>query len=178
MGVYHPERLLSLLVCAARADAPAPFVTSWEERIALVRRAGVESLAGPTAERWLGGAFLKAHRDIADALTECIVHTSADGFVGCAHAIQGLDYLDHLGTISIPTSLVVGESDQALLQPMREMALLMPTAEFTVIRDAGHLPHLEQPQEFDQILFRHLHRSADRLRGSQAQVEHRSSPLV
>jgi 3-oxoadipate enol-lactonase len=178
MGVRYPNRLASLFVCAARADAPALFAASWEERIVLARRAGVGALAAPTAERWFGAAFLKTHRDIADALTDCIARTSIDGFIGCAQAMQGLDELDHVGEIDIPTSLVVGGRDEALLQPMREIAVLMPTAEFTVIEDAGHLPQVEQPEHFDQVLLRHLERAADPVWGWQDQVNQQSGPLV
>ena len=156
MGLHHPDRLASLVICAARADAPAPFVAAWDERIFLARTEGMRVLIRQTADRWFGAWYLASHDDIAEALDECMDQTSLEGFVGCAQAIQGLDYLKGVASIDVPTALVVGARDETLLQPMRDLALLMPRAELTVIDDAGHLPQVDKPERFDQVLLRHL----------------------
>ena len=156
LGARHPERLESLCVVAARADAPAPFAAAWDERIALVLAQGVRALAQPTAERWFGQPFLDSNPLVARTLLACIGQTTAEGFVGCARAIQALDYLGELHRIDVRTSLLIGSRDEALLQPMREIAPLMPNATFEIIADAGHLPQLDQPDAVDAALLRHL----------------------
>jgi len=161
MGARHPERLSSLFIVAARADAPAPFAAAWDDRIALVNsQHSVDSLARPTAERWFGTHFIESNSAVADVLIECILQTSADGFVGCARAIQGLNYLSDVSSIKVPTALVIGQRDTLLLQPMRDLAPILRHASLHEIEDAGHLPQLDQPDAFDAILRTHLQQVA------------------
>ncbi len=58
MGLHHSDRLASLVICAARADAPAPFVAAWQDRIALARNSGLRVLICQTADRWFGAEYL------------------------------------------------------------------------------------------------------------------------
>jgi 3-oxoadipate enol-lactonase len=160
LGIRHADRIASLCICAARADAPRPFAAAWDDRIALVRAKGIDALAGATAERWFGADYLTDHPTVAADLLSCIRQTSAEGFIGCAQAIQGLDYLNRVTTLTMPVSLVIGSRDEALLEPMRQLAKLLPHSEYNEIDGAGHLPQIDRPAEFDQILHRHLSRVA------------------
>ena len=62
-----------------------------------------------------------------------------------------------LPQIRVPTLLMVGEHD-VITPPdeMREVAGGIAGAEFVVIKDAGHLPPLESPVEFNAVLARFL----------------------
>jgi 3-oxoadipate enol-lactonase len=160
LGIQHADRIASLCICAARADAPTPFAAAWDDRIALVRAKGIDALAGPTAERWFGNDFLTGHPAVAAELLACIRQTSAEGFVGCAEAIKGLNYLDGVSAITSPVTLVIGSRDEALLEPMRHLGKLLPHSAYTEIDGAGHLPQIDRPAEFDQVLLAHLRRVA------------------
>jgi 3-oxoadipate enol-lactonase len=156
LGIRHADRLASLCICAARADAPPPFAAAWDDRIALVRDKGVDALAGPTVERWFGPQFVADKADLANALVKCIRQTTADGFVGCAQAIQGLSYLPEVNSIRTRTTLIIGSNDTALLDPMRDISRILTNARYEELRAAGHLPQVDKPAEFDRALFRHL----------------------
>lgn len=156
LAIDHSWRLASLCVCAARADAPPAFAAAWEERIMFVGKEGVNALAIPTVERWFGAEFLQEKIEVAEKLVDCIRQTTIEGFVGCARAIQGLDYLHRLSQISVPTSLIVGTRDEGLLQPMRDLAPKIPHSVLTEIAGGGHLPQIDRPHEFDAALTRHL----------------------
>lgn len=155
LGVRHPDRLLSLCVIAARADAPPPFAAAWDDRITLVREQSIAPLAAPTAERWFGRDFLAANPAIATALLDCINETDPEGFIGCARAIQGLAYLDGVKTLQVPLTLIVGARDTLLVQPMRELATMLG-CHLVIIPDAGHLPQVDHPDEVDAVIDRHL----------------------
>ncbi|WP_158231355.1 alpha/beta hydrolase [Bradyrhizobium sp. C9] len=159
LGVHHPDRLLSLCVMAARADAPPPFAAAWDDRIALVREQGIAPLATPTAERWFGRAFLDTHPVITAALLDCINEANPEGFIGCARAIQSLAYLDGVRHLRVPLTMIVGANDQLLVQPMTELAAMLG-CRLAIIADAGHLPQLDQPDEVDAVIQRHLHQVA------------------
>jgi 3-oxoadipate enol-lactonase len=156
LGIAHAERLFSLCICAARADAPAPFAAAWDDRIALALDEGTAALAAPTIGRWFGEGFAAREPILAERLAACVAGTSTQGFVGCARAIQGLAYLDAVGRIRVPTALVIGTNDEALLAPMRELAPRISGATYAEIADGGHLPQVDQPERFDAVLMAHL----------------------
>jgi pimeloyl-ACP methyl ester carboxylesterase len=65
----------------------------------------------------------------------------------------------HLGKwlqrIEVPVQIVWGEADRILpLAFATELKRLLPEAELQVIKDAGHLPHVEKPQEFCELVLR------------------------
>jgi len=160
LGITHPDRLLSLCLCDMRADAPPAFAASWDERIPLAERQGTAALAVATAERWFGKVFLDAHPQIMLWLTQMIGATSVPGFVGCARAIQGLDYLGEVSRITTPTTLIVGANDSVLPEAMRDIQGRIRGSVFEVIPNAGHLPNIDQRDAFDTVLLRHLRRVA------------------
>jgi pimeloyl-ACP methyl ester carboxylesterase len=54
--------------------------------------------------------------------------------------------LNRLGWIRMPTLVLWGDSDRMFTPAYgRAMANALPNAHFTVVKDAGHLPHIEQP---------------------------------
>ena len=156
LALTHADRLRSLCVCAARADTPPEASAPWNDRIATAQRDGCAALAQPTLERWFGRAFLDAHPDIAQGLLRVASSTSVAGFVGCAHAIQGLAYLNRVSDISLPTTLIVGANDGVLPQAMAEIHRRVAGSKLEVIAQAGHLPNIDQPAAFDAALLRHL----------------------
>lgn len=55
--------------------------------------------------------------------------------------------LTRLGQIQIPTLVLWGDSDRIVTPAYGQaLAAAIPTARFTLVADAGHLPHFEQPQ--------------------------------
>jgi pimeloyl-ACP methyl ester carboxylesterase len=55
--------------------------------------------------------------------------------------------LPRLGKIQIPTLVLWGDSDRIVTPSYGQaFSAAIPTARFAVVPDAGHLPHIEQPQ--------------------------------
>lgn len=156
LGIAHANRLLSLCICDARADAPPAVAAPWDERIAIALKDGCAALAQPTIERWFGKAFLEVNPAIADRFRATASATSAVGFVGSARAIQGLDYLGQLSRISTRTTLIVGANDGPLPQAMKDMQALIPGAALEVVPGSGHLPNIDNPECFNAAMLRHF----------------------
>lgn len=157
VALNHAERLLSLVVCDARADMPAAAGAVWNERIDLaLAQKSCAGLAAATLERWFGAAFVAAHPDTMADFTRAIAATSPEGFAGCARAIQGLNYLPRCNEIKLPTTFIVGANDGPLPQALRDLTAVMPQARLEVIADAMHLPNIDQPEAFNQTLLRHF----------------------
>jgi 3-oxoadipate enol-lactonase len=156
LGIAHANRLLSLCICDARADAPPAVAAPWDERIAIALKDGCAALAQPTIERWFGKAFLDANPAIAQRFRDTASATSVAGFVGSARAIQGLDYLSALPRISTRTTLIVGANDGPLPQAMKDMQTLIPGAALEVVPSSGHLPNIDNPEAFNVAMLRHF----------------------
>src|SRR5262249_3061400 len=68
LALSRPHRIERLVCCDVRADAPAPFLAAWEERLAAVKCDGVGSLAASTLDRWLSPSFRAANPEAVGRL--------------------------------------------------------------------------------------------------------------
>lgn len=145
LGLDHADRLLGLVVCDARADAPEAYRSSWDDRIARIKAGGLEVLVEPTLDRWFTEAFKSDSQGMA-WMRAMVRTTSVEGFVCCARALQGLDYKRRLGEMRVPTLYLVGDQDAgAPPGVMRDMHRLTPGSTFIAISHAGHISAVEQP---------------------------------
>jgi pimeloyl-ACP methyl ester carboxylesterase len=70
--------------------------------------------------------------------------TASAAYAGMLTAmVDASDRLDALRALSVPTLVIVGEQDVALLSQSRNLAEAIPGAELAVIPDAGHSPQFE-----------------------------------
>ncbi len=153
MGLDAPGRVNKLVCCAARADAPEPFLKSWDDRIAAIKAGGIRSIWPGTLERWLTADFQAANPEIVDQLTEDFAATTGEGYAGCAAALKGLDYLRRLGDMTVPTLFIAGEADMgAPVAAMQAMHAATPGSQIAVIPDAAHIINLNAPAAFDAAL--------------------------
>jgi 3-oxoadipate enol-lactonase len=152
LAITHPERLLSVAICDARADAPASFRAAWEDRIRVVETQGIQALAEPTLQRWFTPASFMDKPAVIAKVRAMINHTPPAGFIGCVRALQTLDYVSKLQTIAIPALLLAGAEDNVFPDLNREMHAQIPGSRLVLIPAAGHLSNLEQPQAFSAAL--------------------------
>jgi 3-oxoadipate enol-lactonase len=156
LGIQHPSRLLSLLLCDARADMPAAAGAVWPDRIGIARAQGCAGLAASTVERWFGRAFLDANPAVEQRFVATASATSVEGFAGCAQAIIDLDYIGRVAEIKTRTTMIVGANDGPLPQAMRDLQGKIAGSSLVVIPDAGHLPNIDQSSAFNAALLAHI----------------------
>ncbi len=74
---------------------------------------------------------------------------SAEAFRKQIEALAAFDATDRLGTITVPTGIIVGSED-ILLPPAcsKQLAEQIPGACLSIIEGAAHSIHMEQPQRF------------------------------
>ena len=60
--------------------------------------------------------------------------------------------LDRLDTIDVPTLIICGEDDDAMLEASRRMHERIAESELVIIRGAGHTPQIERAPEFNRVL--------------------------
>ena len=129
----------------------------WQDRIAQVRAAGsVAVLAEATAARWFGRA---AGGDLARHWQARLAACDPEGWSLAAGAVAGADLYTPTAGLRLPVLCLAGANDGSTPPDMvRELADLIPGAEFRLIRGAGHLPMLDQPQAMAQAVTDFLRR--------------------
>jgi len=151
-AALHPQRLDRVIACDGPWVKPAGAAELWEERIAVVRSQGMQALVQPTVQRWFRAAFVAGNPPVLDKVRRMIADTPAEGFIACARALQQFDFRQSFPQIRVPTLLLCGAADGVMPQVMREMHAAMGGSEFVEIPEAGHLPNLENPEEFRRAL--------------------------
>ena len=71
---------------------------------------------------------------------------------------ERIDYLTEvLPKINVPVLILVGRQDEFTpVTKAEEMHAALPDSQLVVIEDAGHMPNLEQPDEFNEIMLAFL----------------------
>ena len=140
-------RAMVLSNTAAKIGTPA----MWDERIAAVRKDGIEALADAVMERWFSEEFHASPE--LELWRNMLVRGEDDGYAGCSAAISGTDFYAPTATLRLPTLGIAGSEDGSTPPDLvRETVDLIPGSKFHLIRKAGHLPCVEQPEEFAQVL--------------------------
>lgn len=153
LGLGYADRFRRIVCACARADAPPPFVNSWDDRIAAITAGGMKAIWPGTLERWLTPDFVAANPDTVSSLEQDFIATTVAGYTGCARALKGLDYLRHLGSMSVPVLYIAGAQDMgAPAAAMEAMAAATPGATYRVIQDCAHIGNLNQPAAFTAAL--------------------------
>ena len=91
------------------ADKPSPYGMTAFTR----QRQGAWNRLGPTLARWFTEPFRQKGSPVLDQVRTMIRTTPPRGYAGCCHAIAALNLTDHLGAITLPTLIIVGEDDPA-----------------------------------------------------------------
>lgn len=126
-------------------------VEMWQERINAVAEGGIEALADATMERWFSAKF-RAGREFP-AWRNMLVRQPAEGYVGCSAAIAGTDFYTTTASLTLPTLGIAGSEDGSTPPDLvRETVELVAGSEFHLIRGAGHLPCVEKPEEYAEVL--------------------------
>jgi len=141
-------RALVLSNTAAKIGQP----TMWQERIATVRAGGMAALADATLERWFSKRFRKDETRLAP-VRQMLLRTPPEGYMGCCAAIAGTDFYTPTSGLRLPTLGIAGSDDGSTPPDLvRETVELIHGAKFHLIRQAGHLPCIDQPEAFAHAL--------------------------
>lgn len=123
----------------------------WQGRIDAVRNGGIEALSDAILERWFSRPF-RGTPEFA-LWRNMLERQPVEGYAGCSAAIQGTDFVTTTAGLTLPTLAIAGSEDGSTPPDLvRETADLVEGSRFHLIRGAGHLPCVERPDEYADVL--------------------------
>ena len=123
----------------------------WQDRIAAVETGGLNAIVDGIMEKW----FTRSFRDspAIGPWRKMFLETAAEGYCGCSAAIAGTDFYTPTSGLRLPTLGIAGSDDGSTPPDLvRETVELIPGSRFELIRRAGHLPHIEQPDRYAEVV--------------------------
>jgi 3-oxoadipate enol-lactonase len=153
LALKAPQRIDRLVLADTTSRMPAEAQPLWAERIRIAQEQGMAAHVQPTLERWFTAPYRAAHPEVMERIGSLIRSTPPAGYVGCAHAIAGIDITGRLSAIQAPTLVIVGRDDVGTPPAMSEaMAAAIPGARLEIISEASHLSSIEQADAFNRLL--------------------------
>lgn len=159
LALKCPGMLQGLVLCEASSRSLPEMRPIWDERVRIARTQGMEAHVEPTIERWFTPPFRARNTHVVDPVRAMIRATDPKGYEGCIRAIQGLDLLERIDTIGVPTLIIVGEDDPA--SPVASSLAIherIGGSELVILKSAAHLSNVEQPEAFNRALLDFLGR--------------------
>jgi pimeloyl-ACP methyl ester carboxylesterase len=154
--VRHPERVKSLVLHGTWAKTDRHFaeiVRSWQ---ALARCSATPTDFFLAASVWFVAPWVYNSGTIdewATAVSENEHAQTADAFCRTAEALISHDCSGRLGAIACPTMVTVGSLDICTPERYaRELVDLVPGARFHLFDGAGHMPYVEEPDRFTEVV--------------------------
>jgi 3-oxoadipate enol-lactonase len=127
----------------------------WNTRIAAIRGGGIATIGAATMERWFSPDFRAG--EAVHLWQRMLERQPLDGYIACCEAIAAADLTDAARALSLPVQLIGGTLDGSTPPDLvRATADLIKGAAYAEIEGAGHLPCVEAPEAYAQILVRFL----------------------
>lgn len=145
LAVKRPDliRVLVLSNTAAKIGNP----NLWQDRIAEVAAKGVAGIADSVMQRWFSRGFYGTAA--MQPWLKMLIQTPKQGYLGVCSAIAGTDFFTPTSGLRVPTLGIAGSEDGATPPDLvRETIDLIPGSQFALMRRAGHLPCVEDPQGY------------------------------
>jgi len=156
----HPRKLAGLMLFDTRAtpadDNERRFWLGVAERL---RAEGIAFLPDALRDRLFGPTALHSRRSLVAEVESWILSQNPNAVAAAAMGMPGrADFRASLSQIQAPALALAGTEDSAFAST-KEIAEVIPGAEFVEIPAAGHLTPLEDPGRVSQAIRRFLDRT-------------------
>jgi pimeloyl-ACP methyl ester carboxylesterase len=166
IGINSPEFARRIVLCSAagisitnlkrRPVLTAARITAAVTNVALAR---AEAMAKRPGLRHAALAYVFRHpsRIAPDLAYQVMQGTGKPGFLDALDALTDYDFRDRLGDVKVPVLLIWGEDDNLVpVADAGEFERLIPDARKVILGDTGHVPMLERPATFNDLVVEFL----------------------
>jgi 3-oxoadipate enol-lactonase len=153
MAIRHPAIATRFVL----ADCGAAFSEAGREAFrnmaAASKAKGLSAITDVAMRRLFAPDFQAAHPDLMADRRAAFLRTDLDVFCAACDALASLDLRPELGKVKAPVLVLVGEHDEATPPPMsHELAGLLPQAHLEIIPGCAHVPQLQSPKLFLDVI--------------------------
>ena len=146
-AIRHPDRVRALGLFDTTASYGSQAPQDWEKRATKAKTEGLASLTAFQQTRWFSDRFRDARPDVVASCVETFRANDVDAFVETCRMLGRADLTKQLGTLKMPTVILVGEEDYATPPAMAEaMHAAIRGSSMEVIPGARHLTPIECPE--------------------------------
>ena len=152
-------KLSAMILSATRAAADSPEArTARDQSAKLAINMGVEAIVEGMLPRMLSPTTILNKPELVEQLREIMLHTSLEGVLGDLVGLKNRpDSTPTLAQIDLPVLVIAGEDDQIIpLFEVKAMHAALPSSRLVTVPEAGHLPNLENPIQFNQAIIKFL----------------------
>lgn len=165
-ALTYPERVASLIpVCCEPSGfqdpVEEPLPADWNEIVAAFKAGELERVSAFEVRLWVDGPartptqVAAAIRDKVHGMNLIALSNEAKG-LGQRQPFDPLA-AERLNTLHAPTLLVVGDLDQgSMVRAAEYMATQIPNVQKQIISGTAHLPNMEQPTRFNELVLNFL----------------------
>ena len=147
----RPDIISKLVLCDTAVKIGSKDV--WDQRIESVKKKGISSISSTILERWFSKHYISQNLSEIELLRRMLHNTSSSGYIECCRAISNADLTSFASSIKQPTLLLVGENDVSTPPTLvKETSKIISGSELKVIRESGHLPCIDNSNEFIKLL--------------------------
>ncbi|QFY63642.1 3-oxoadipate enol-lactonase (plasmid) [Rhizobium grahamii] len=147
----RPDLVRGLILCDTAHKIGT--TESWNSRIATVASKGIGSIVDGVMKLWFTPAFRRPENTAYHGYCNMLVRQPLEGYIATCEAIGDADYTVAATRIGVPTICIVGDQDGSTPPELvQSTAKLIPNARFEIIRDAGHIPCVEQPEALTAVI--------------------------
>jgi len=162
LSTRHPDLFKCYVACDTQPSSPAGARGAWESRIKLAEGSedGLKKLSEATVSRWfpVESHLNQPNNQVSACLHRMIEETSIEGFKAGAAAL--CDYQVDEGRIPCDDQrkmlLIAGERDGVLPKVLEDLSKRLNQSgkpvQFASVPGAGHLPMVDQPLRFLNII--------------------------
>ena len=155
-GAKQPSRFGHVLVVGTKAQPPSGADAAYDDRIAFGRSHGSLALGQQSVRRWFPEAWIKENPQKAATVEEIVGGQDINGFIANVAALRRLNLWPAAHDISARAdgsrfTFVAGEQDGDIPEDSRLLAKAA-NSKVLIIENAGHIVHIQQPQEFYSLV--------------------------
>jgi 3-oxoadipate enol-lactonase len=151
-----PERVKTLIFADTFAGLDTPDVKQGRyDAAARLEKEGMEPYANEVIYKMIRPEHVRSMPDVAGFVVDMMKASSPKGAATALRArAERIDYLTEvLPEINIPTLVIVGRDDEFTpVAKAEELKENLQNCKLVIIEDAGHMPNLEHPDEFNKTV--------------------------
>ncbi|MFD1007218.1 alpha/beta fold hydrolase [Oceanisphaera ostreae] len=152
-----PDRLLSATL--TNTGAAIGTADAWQTRAAAIREQGLPAMAVDIVPRWFGPAASQKQPALLKGWNTIMGRGDANSYALLCEMLGRVDFSEQLRDHKVPL-LLIGGSDDVATPPasLQTLAQCCGVEEPIILEQVGHVPSVEAPGRFGQMLLEHINR--------------------